>query len=275
MTQLVSEKSLAYIFSSDNSTNPINKSADGTIFSVQLDHPISLPRAAYDCTLEVVSARCWNTVPNISAKLRNNNIRIITANGTRNIVIADGLYSVGSLSEYIQNALVNLGEDRLTLYITGNFSTQQSVLNFGVVGTQVDFTIPNSVRGVLGFNARLAPVAPSTIVGQTDSSDNIAQFNNIENFLIKSDIVNSSIPTNNQFDQTIAYIAIKANPGSQIISEPINPIRIDASNLKTVGRNCLTFRLTNQAGAPAETGEAYGLTIVIRWKEFASPPQNY
>ena len=62
MTQLVSKKSMAYIFSSDDSTNPVNKSADGTVFSIQLDNPIKLPRSAFDCTLEVVSSTCWNTV---------------------------------------------------------------------------------------------------------------------------------------------------------------------------------------------------------------------
>ena len=140
---------------------------------------------------------------------------------------------------------------------------------------QVDFTIADSVRDVLGFNARLSPPAPSTLVGQTDSSDNKAAFNNVENFLIKSDIVNSNIPTNNSFDQTIAYLPITSSPGSQITNEPINPIRIDASNLKNGGRNYMTFRLTDQGGKPADTGEAFGLTLVIRWKEIQTKVTNY
>ena len=271
----VSKNQVAYIFSSDDENGAINKSADGSVFSVQLDEPIALPRGAFDCTLEVVSMRAWNTVPNISAALGNNKFRVVVAGTPYDITITDGQYSVSALSDFIQNKLVNEGLDRSTITLTGNFATEEVVVTFGVVGTQVDFTIPDSVRTVLGFDARLAPTAPSTVVGQTEDSDNQANFNNVENFLIKSDIVNSNIPVNNSFDQTIAYLPITSAPGSQITNEPINPIRINASTLKNGGRNFFTFRLTDQGGQPANTGESYGLTVVIRWKEFQSKVVNY
>ena len=272
---LVSKKQIAYIFESGEDTGAVNKSADGSVFSVQLDEAIALPRGAYDCTLEVVSMRAWNTVPNITAALGNNQFRVSVGGTTYNITIADGLYDTNSLSDFIQNELVNQGLDRETLTLVADFATERVVISFGAVGVQVDFAIADSVRSVLGFDARLSPLAPSTVVGQTDPGDTVAAFNNVENFLIKSDIVNSNIPVNNSFDQTIAYLPITARSGSQITNEPINPLRIDASTLKNGGRNYFTFRLTDQAGNPAATGEAFGLTVVIRWKEFQSMVVNY
>ena len=272
---LISKKQLAYIFSSDEASGAINRSADGTVFSVQLDDPIALPRGAFDCTLDVVSMRAWNNVPNITAALGNNKFRVITGGSNYDVTITDGLYDTNSLNDFIQNELVNQGLDREIISLSANFATEQVIIGFGAVGVQVDFAIPDSVRTVLGFDARLSPPAPSTVVGQTDSGDKTAELNNVENFLIKSDIVNANIPVNNSFDQTIAYLPILSPPGSQITNEPINPIRIDASTLKNGGRNFFTFRLTDQTGKPADTGEAFGLTIVIRWKEFQTRVFNY
>ena len=125
---MISKKQIAYIFSSDDSTNPVNKSADGSIFSVQLDDAIALPRGAFDCTLEVVSMRAWNTVPNVSAELGNNKFSLTVSGTPFDFTITDGLYSVSSLSDFIQNELVNAGLDRETITLSGNFATEQVII---------------------------------------------------------------------------------------------------------------------------------------------------
>ena len=271
---MISKKQQAYIFSSDDSTLPVNKSADGTEFSVQLDNPISLPRESFDCTLEVVSARAWNTVSNVSEELQNNKFYIHYLGNDYTITLPDGLYSVSSLNSQVSKSLVNLSLPSDIVSITGNQSLQKIVLTFNYVGSYVDFTPANSCNILLGFDARLVPLTPSTIVGQSEDGDNIAAFNNVENYFIKSDIVNDSIPSNNTFDQIIAAIPITASPGNQISTEFLNPIRLDASNLKNGGRNYITFRLTDQAGLPANTGESWGFTAIIRWKLYQPEVNN-
>jgi hypothetical protein len=263
---MLSKKSKAYIFSSDDDTNPVNKSADGATFSVQLDNPIALPREAFDCTLEIVNARAWNTVHNISAALQNNTFYLFYNANHYVVVLQDGLYSVSSLNSQISRELVNLSLPSDVVTITGNSSTQTIDLTFNYNGSYVDFTLPNNFRVVLGFNARRVPLIPSTIFGQTENGDNVAFFNNVENYFIKGDIVNDSIPSNNDSDSILAFVPITASTGNQIYVEFLNPIQLDASNLRGIGRNYFTFRLTDQAGRPAITGESWAFTVVIRYK---------
>ena len=56
---------LPMIFSSSVLDGALNKSADGSSFSVQLDRPILVPNTAKYCWIEVQAATVWNTVPNI------------------------------------------------------------------------------------------------------------------------------------------------------------------------------------------------------------------
>jgi hypothetical protein len=265
-SNIINKHHEAYIFSSDDANNPINKSEDGSVFSVQLDHAISIPPQAYDAFLQVINARAWNTVNNISALLQNNKFYLNYNSVAYTMTIPDGLYSVSSLNTEISKILVNLNLNSDIVSITGNSASQTIVLTFHYVGTWVDFNQPNSMRVLLGFEPGLAPPSPSTTVGQTVNGTITAAFNNVENFLIKSDIINDSIPSNNVSDQNIAYLPITSSPGSQVYNEYLNPIKLNASSLKGSGRNYITFRLTDQAGVPANTGESWGLTLVISYK---------
>jgi hypothetical protein len=114
----------------------------------------------------------------------------------------------------------------------------------------------------------LVPVAPTTIVSQYEDGDATAQFNNIESFLLKSDLVSGNIPTNKDSEQTIALIPIDAKTGDQVLYSPINPSRVDASNLKGHGRTYATFRLTDEKGTPAVTNEDFSLQITFRYSVF-------
>jgi hypothetical protein len=160
---------------------------------------------------------------------------------------------------------VNVGGPADVVSITGNASTQKIVLTFPYIGSYADFTLANNCRGILGFDSRRVPLAPTTIANESIDADNIAKFNNIENFLIKTDLVIGSIPTNRISDQTLALIPLSSRPGSQINFNPLNPSRVSAENLKGSGKNSATFRLTNEVGAPAVNGFDYSLTILFRY----------
>ena len=268
MTTLLSKKQFSRIFSSANANNPINKSEDGTIFSIQLDQPIMFPNDSFDCTAEVVGASVWNTVPNVSVNLANNRLYVFYSGTLYTVVLPDGLYSVSSLNAQVMKSLVNQGLPGDVVSIIGNQSTQRIVLSFNYVGSYVDFTGSNSCKNLLGFDSRLVPVAPTTIVSQSEDGDSTAQFNNIESFLIKSDLVSGNIPTNKDSEQTIALIPINAKTGDQILYNPYNASRVDASNLKGLGRTYATFRLTDEKGSPAITNEDFSIQMVFRYSVF-------
>ena len=264
---MISHRQFSQIFSSATENGAINKSSDGTVFSVSLDQAINFPPDAFNMTCEVQSGTVWNSVNNISATLNNNKFYYFNGANTTlyTVTLPDGLYSVSSLNAEVNKSLVNQGLVSGVVSITGNQSTQRIVLSFNILGSYVNFTQPNSCRGVLGFNARLVPLAPTTIIGQSADGDTTAKFNNIESFLLKTDLVYGDIPTNNVSDQTIAQIDITARTNEQIVYQPINPIRVDASNLKGQGRNYATFRLTDEKGFPAQTNEDWAFLLLFRY----------
>jgi len=273
---LQSKRQFSHIFSSATENSAINKSDDGSVFSVQLDYPIAFPGDSFDCTAEVVSASVWNTVPNISIALGNNKFYIFNGGDItlHTVTLPNGLYSVSSLNSQISKTLVNQGLPSDLVILTGNQSTQRVVLTFSAIGSYADFTGANSCRGLLGFDSRNAPLAPTTLVGQSEDGDAEARFNNIESFLIKTDLVNGNIPTNKDESQTVCLIPITSSTGDQIIFNPTNATRVDADNLRGLGRSYATFRLTDEKGRPASTGEDYSLQILFRYSVFQKPILN-
>ena len=218
-------------------------------------------------TCSAISGTVWNSVNNISASLNNNKFYFYNGGNATlyTVTLPDGLYSVNSLNSEVNKNLINQGVSSGAVSITGNQSTQRIVLTFNILGSYVDFTQPNTCRGVLGFDARLVPLIPTTIANQSEDGDQTAKFNNIESFLLKTDLVYGDIPTNNVSDQTIAQIEITAKTNEQIVFSPINPIRVDASNLKGQGRNYATFRLTDEKGFPAQTNEDWAFLLLFRY----------
>ena len=183
-------------------------------------------------TCEFISGTVWNSVNNISAALGNNKFYLYNGNDSTlyTVTLPDGLYSVNSLHAEINKSLLNQGIASSAVAITGNQSTQRIVLSLNFVGSYVDFSLPNSCYHILGFDQRVAPVSPTTVVGQSEDGDATAKFNNIETFLFKTDLIIGDIPTNKDSDQTVAQIDITAKTNEQIVYQPTNPIRVDASN---------------------------------------------
>jgi hypothetical protein len=273
---MISKKQFSIIFSSSEKNNAINKSLDGSTFSVITDQPIRFPVNSFDCSAEVVSSTVWNTVKNISVDLSNNKFYVYygTDNTLYTVTLSDGLYSVSSLNSEISKSLINQGVPSDVVIISGNQSTQKIVLTFPYVGSYVDFTGINACRGILGFDARNVPLTPTTIVNESHEGDSVAAFNNIESFLIKTNLVNGDIPVNNISDQTIVNIPISSRTGDQIIYNPLNTIKVSADNLRGNGTNSATFRLTNERNEAVSTGETYSLTILFRYSELINRVTN-
>ena len=127
--------------------------------------------------------------PNIAATFGNNNFTFTTSvapAGTHSITIPDGLYSVAALNSYLSSQFVNLGYPSNLITIGGNDATGQSTLTFLTNGDSVDFTVATSVASLMGFNAAVL-TAPSA--NYTFFSDNPAQFNRVNSYIIASNIV--------------------------------------------------------------------------------------
>ena len=259
-------KSTSFFFSSDPLVGAQNVSVDGSEFTVVLDAPIALPQGAMSATLSVSQASIWNTSYNISAAFGNNKIAIeaIFYSPTFfTLIIPDGLYSLSGLNAYFATQFVNMLMPSNLIVVSGDDATQRTILTFLNNGDKVDFTQPNSVRGVLGFDPA---VVVSTGPGFNVFSDEPANFNRVNSYLIRSNLVSQGIPVNNIGQGIIAQIPITETPGSQINYQPRNPIPVDASDLVGMGKNAFTFSLVDQNLRPTPTaGETWDFVLVLNY----------
>jgi hypothetical protein len=250
-------------FNSAPGAGALQRSADGSQFSVYLDTPINIPRAAQSITVSCTQAAIWYTTPNISAQFGNNIFAFTVGGGFHQLTIPDGLYSVADLSSYIATSCVNLGLPANSISLTGNASTGQLLITIAVAGDSVDLTSPNSVRTVLGFDAGIY-TAPSN--GYTFAGQNPAAFNRVNQFLITSNLLSTGLPINNFGQGVVASVAISAAPGSQIQYAPPRPIKIAAGELAGTSRSNFQFTLVDQLLRPVPTaGEFYTFVLLFEY----------
>lgn len=262
MTTLI-PKSLSYFFSSDAENKAANVSSDGSQFTVILDRPLSLPYNSVSATLSILQASIWNTSPNISPTFANSVFRFRAAGIFYTLNIPEGLYSLSGFGSFLAVQFSNLGLATNLIIVSGDESTQRTILTFLNAGDQVDFTVANSCREVLGFNSRVV-TAPSA--GYNEYSDNEANFNRVNSYLIRSNLVSQGIPINSIGANIIAQIPINAAVGSQINYQPQHPTPVDASELIGVSKNTFTFSLCDQSlRATPTAGETWFFILVINY----------
>jgi hypothetical protein len=242
----------------------VTVSADKSRVTLNLERPNNFSSASVYTTIEVEEASIWNTSPNISAALANNKFDYLIGGVPQpSITIPDGLYSVSTLNAEIVRQISNVPNPSTTVTMTGNSSTQKVILIFDAT-VQVDFTQPNSVRPVLGFNATLEPAAPAPFNGFTVEAPNIAAFNNTNTFNILSNIVSNGIPINNFGRSLIANIPITANVGSIVNYAPFNPTKVLINERRGKSLQQFYIQITDDDGAPLPQTEDWSITITFR-----------
>ena len=262
---VIVDKQLSYTFSSYTSTGATNIQNNGASFSVALNSPIYIPKGTVDCTVEVLQAAVWNTSPNIAAEFGNNRIRFGYNEVGYTFVIPDGLYSLKYLNATISRLLANAGLPSNLFLLTGDDSTQKTIITFTVAGVQIDLNLTSQIAFV--HDARMSPAGGNSTAGQSDFSDNTAVFNRINSFIVRSSMVNNGLPLNNIGSGIIAAIPITAKPGSQINYAPNIPIPVDASNLPGTTLQFISFDLLDQDLRYVNTvGEDWSITLAIKFK---------
>lgn len=268
------ERQFCAFFNSDAQSGSIQTNDLGNRFSVQLDTPLTIPRDSLYASLEVVSAKVWNVSPNISSSIGNNHFYFTYGGQEYDMELPDGLYGIAEMNmffeiyfgknESLPNDLFELEE---------NSATQKASVKFNYVGVAIDFTKPNSAIDVLGFytsregdNFTSTKVISSTIKGESFLAPNEANFNRIVNYYIVSNMLSDGIPINNKSTGIISEVPINVVVGSLITYVPLNPMRVDCSDLIGQGKQLVSFGLVDQLGREISTaGESWSLGIVIRY----------
>ena len=265
------EKETNMIASSDPDAGAINISADGSRFEIQLQDAIQLPAEAINVQIAVEEATVWWVVPNIITG--ENDKMYITVPNVADVLTAyvitipQGLYDLSGLNQAIARELSNAGakiDPSNTVLLTADEATQKVEIVLNYLGSQIDFTQPDTPREILGFNSQI--LGPTVIAPYTQIADNVAGFNTVNYFLIHSDLTNKGIRFNNNYNQTISQVLIDVAPGSQIVSRPFNPARINAQELAGAKRTNIRFWLTDDKDRPVNTnGEYFTCRVVIKY----------
>jgi len=262
---------ISMIVSSDPNAGAVNRSSDGSYFEIQLQDGLQLPAEALNVNIAVEEATIWWVVPNIITG--ENDTMYITGPDTLDVVqnyvvvIPQGLYDLSGINQAILRDLENQGakiDPDPLITLTPDEPTQKVELRFDYATVSIDFTQANTPRNILGFNsAVLGPYAGAPI---NVLADNIAQFNQVNYFLLHSDLTNKGIRFNNNYNQTVSQVLIDVSPGSQIVSRPFNPAKISAPELAGAKRTNLRIWLTDDQDRRVNTnGEYFTARIVIHY----------
>ena len=224
--------------SSDPALGALSKSVDGSSFSINLnENGLGIPRRAQSVTLEVLGAEMWYNTSNITT--RNNQIGITSGGITRNVSIEPGLYSIdtlqggferaikATLDTVLINSLFYLVNNVSTCYITfvGNQALNKVEINITTTVSNtinLDFTINNSMAGLLGFDNTFYQITPNTTI--TLIGLNTPVFNSFNYYLIQSNMVSNGIRINATYQNIIAKIKVTCSPNQQNIYDPVNPV---------------------------------------------------
>lgn len=260
------------LVSSDPASGASNVSADGSRFEVALDEPITIPPEAVNVTISVEEATVWWVVPNIITG-QNDRFYITAPRALDDaltayvLIIPQGLYDLSALNQSLARELEIQGakvDPEPVLELSPDNATQLVELRLRYIGSSVDFTQPDTPRIILGFDSQV--IGPTLVAPTVVLADNIAEFNQVNYFLIHSDLVSQGIRFNNQYNQTIAQVLIDVPPGSQIVSNPRNPAKSNASELVGSSRKSVRMWLTDDSQRQINTnGEYWTARIVIKY----------
>ena len=225
-----------YLFSSDKDNGAYNISPTGNRFTINFNPPLSFDNNASRLRLELLETELYYTNPNVNST--NNRLTITThdINGVSmiyNVVVPTGLYELTALNTAIKNILVVAGANPNLISFVSNNSKSRVVMTL-IGDTRVDFSEQFSIGYLFGFLPQAyAPIGPSSIDRKTIyGAPNSAHLNNINFFVLNSNIVNNGLMFNGSARQAIGRILITAEPSGQIVSTPIAPYSIDITSLK-------------------------------------------
>ena len=266
----VTGHSSSLLFSSDPALGATNLSGNGAAFEVSFSEPLAIPRQALNVEVMLAEATVWWTVANIEEG-KNDKLYIddTLAPASYVVTIPQGLYDRSGLNAAVQRDLANQGAPANLLIINQDAPTGKVVLQFGVTGTTVDFTQPDTPRIILGFNSQVVGPSPAPPPGGVISvlAPNVAEFNQINSFLIHSDIVSRGVQLNNGYSQILGQVLINVPPGSQIVSSPFNPPRVAADELRGQDRRTVRMWLTDEKNQLVNTaGEYWTARVTVSYQ---------
>ena len=208
--------------------------------------------------MALVNLETYYSFPNIDSA--NNNFKYSHDNGITwfNINIPEGCYEFTSINKYIQRIMKDNGHydsagDSYSITLEPNRNTLKAVMNIRP-NFKVDFTTPNSIRTVLGFDSQVFSEGHN-------ESDNIVNIMSVNSLRVTSDIIGSSY-TNGGTENIIYSFFPNVGPGYKIVQKPVNLIYLPIT-LSTISQ--METKLIDQNGELIDNrGEKIAIRLHIK-----------
>ena len=220
--------------------------------------PIEFEPTSTGYEIALLRVETYFSFPNINSS--NNRLRISIDRGKKwnEIEIPTGCYDIDSINDAVQSFLANIyGQKEMEKHVifSANKNTLKCVLEIRDALTIVDFKVENSLRAVLGFNAKCYKKK-----GRYES-ENIVNILNVNSILVHCDIVSAS--RLNGIEAPVVYSFFPdVSPGQKIISQPKHLIYLP---LTMTVITSMTSWMTDQSQKPLDLrGEELTLTYHIR-----------
>lgn len=255
--------------SSDPASGAINKTADGSQYEINTDEPIIIPREAINCEIYATSASVWNVIPNIITGVNDQfYITIGLIDPQWIVTIPQGLYDLGTLEQAIERGLENQGASVGTFSFLPDDPTQKVVIRINAVDITIDFTFNDTPRDLLGFDSQTLPNAPPSTGIESFVADNEAAFNNIDFFLIHTDLCSEGIRVGGTFNQSVVKVDIgDTPPGSLITNQYFVPVVCECQYLIGAQRKNWKIWLTDQTNQRVNTqNENFTVQLILRYR---------
>ena len=233
---------------SHKSSMQIIVSSDKSSFDTRFNPAIELDKdKIYEIAL--VNLETYYSFPNNDET--NNVFTYSNDNGNipHKIIIPEGSYELADLNNTIQHEMRKRGHydsvnEEYFINISANTNTLKSVLIIEP-GYQEDFTQPNSLSKVLGFNSLKYEEG-------FHESENVVNILTINSILVNIDIIAGSY-INGSTKNTIYSFFPKVSPGYKIIESPVNLVylpltldRIDSLNVTLTDQDNHLLNLRNE-----------------------------
>ena len=230
----------------------------GSKLRTNFNPPMEFESTSTGYEIALLRIEKYFSFPNIDSS--NNCLRISIDRGQKwcEIEIPIGCYDIDSINDVVQGFMVKtFGENAKEKYVvfTANKNTLKCVLEIRDTSTIVDFKIENSLRTVLGFNAKRYKKK-----GKFES-ENIVNILNVNSILVYCDIVAAS--RLNGIEAPVIYNFFPdVSPGEKIVTQPKHLIYVPLTmNVIT----SMTSWMTDQNQKTLDLrGEELTLTYHIR-----------
>ena len=223
-------KSDAYYFTVSFDSSYENDSSTA-IYTHQFDKQITLEVDKYE--LGLLGLDTYYSIPNITSS-RNGNFRYSVDNGTtwKLVVVPTGSYELKTLGEKITELVT---PDTNGIVIVPDIALLKTRIKL-ISRIVIDFTYPNSINYILGFNSRLVQGTGNHY------SDNIVNIQPINSLNVHVDCIDNSY-SNGKSSSAIFGFFPDVSPGEKIIIDRSTPIYLPFNKTNL---NSITVWITDQ-----------------------------